>query len=235
VGLWAGLLIVVGIAWALTLSTSTEFVRLLSVQLGGAPAPDRLEYFALTGVMMAAMMLPGAIPMLSAYRGLAAVEAGPREASVRTTLFGTLYVVLWASFAAGSLLILMALGLMGMLAGPWRYVPPALLIGAGLYQFTSLKRYCLTGCQTPVGFLLGHWSGGRSGAVRMGGSHAGFCIGCCWLLMIVWFVAASMSLLWMGIFAGLILAEKGWTRGPWLSAGVGIAAMAAGVLVLALP
>ena len=107
---------------------------------------------------------------------------------------------------------LMALGLLGPFAGLLILVPAATLIAAGVYQVTRPKEVCLTHCQSPMGFVMLHWHSGRTGAVRMGLRHAAYCLGCCWLFMIVLCVAGSMSLLWMGLLSGVIFVEKVATR-----------------------
>jgi predicted metal-binding membrane protein len=130
--------------------------------------------------------------------------------------------------------ILMALGVMGMLSGYWILLPGATLLGAGVYQFTRPKQFCLTRCQSTMGFLLTHWRKGRKGAFRMGAEHSAICIGCCWLLMLVVFVSGAMSLLWMGAFTGIILAEKSALGGPLISRVIGVACMVVGGVVLTL-
>jgi predicted metal-binding membrane protein len=127
----------------------------------------------------------------------------------------------------------MAFGLMGT-TGIAAYVPAVLLVAAGVYQLTAWKQFCLRHCRTPLGFLMGHWRPGRAGALRMGLEHAAYCLGCCWLLMLVLFTAGAMSVLWMGAFALLVLGEKVWSRGEGFSRAMGVAGIVVGLLVLAL-
>ena len=221
---------IVALAWIATIATSNDLANLMMMQLSGAAPVQHLWFLALVGVMMGAMMLPSALPMLSAYRGLATLDSSPREGTVRTTVFSATYLALWSVFTAGALVLLLALGLLGMLSGFGLLVPSLLLVGAGVYQFTSWKSYCLSKCRTPVGFVLGHWRSGRGGAARMGLAHGMYCLGCCWVLMLVVFVTGAMSLLWMVGFSGLVLTEKVWGRGEWFARLIGVASVVGGAL-----
>lgn len=224
--------VVVVAAWILTVATANDLNNLMMLQLSGADPVARISFLALVGVMMGAMMLPAAIPMLNTYRGLATLDSSRREAATRTTLFAGAYLLLWLAFTAAALIALLALGVLGLLSGWGLLVPGLLLVGAGVYQFTSWKSYCLAKCRTPVGFVLGHWRGGRSGASRMGFEHGIYCLGCCWVLMLVVFVTGAMSLLWMAGFSGLVLVEKVWGRGELFSRLIGGAAIVGGAAAL---
>lgn len=218
-------------AWLVTILTATDLVDLLNAEVMGAAPIGHLSYFSLVAVMMAAMMLPSAVPMIASYHGLAKLDSSPAEGGVRSTIFTASYLVIWAGFAAVALIPIMYFGLMGGLSGPAVLVPGAILIAAGIYQFTSWKRYCLEGCQTPAGFLLRSWRSGRWSAIRLGASYAAYCLGCCWLLMLVVFVSGAMSLLWMGIFSGLVLFEKMGGSTSWFVRGMGVGAVSTGALV----
>jgi predicted metal-binding membrane protein len=223
---------IVAAAWAVTLATSAGFNALLMMPLGAAAPAEAAAFVALSGVMMVAMMLPSALPMLEAHRGLVKIEAGSREAFVESAIFGFAYLVSWTAMTAFSLVALTAFGVMGTMGGAAAYAAGAILVGAGVYQFTSWKEYCLRHCRSPIGFITTHYQKGRAGALRMGFSHASYCLGCCWLLMLVWFVAGAMSVLWMGVFAAFILAEKVLPQGKLVSRAMGFAAVAAGALSL---
>jgi predicted metal-binding membrane protein len=82
------------------------------------------------------------------------------------------------------------------------------LIVAGAYQWTPLKQACLRHCRSPLAFLLGRWRQGAWGAVTNGMRHGLFCLGCCWMLMILLFVGGLMNLLWIAALALLVLIEK---------------------------
>ena len=84
----------------------------------------------------------------------------------------------------------------------------ALLIAAGIYQFTPLKEACLKTCQSPLGFLMHHWRPGWRGALMMGLEHGLFCLGCCWVLMGLLFFGGVMSLYWIAGITFFVLLEK---------------------------
>jgi predicted metal-binding membrane protein len=230
-GVLAATALVVLAAWVVTLRTAQDYDQLMAAQLAGVAPVSTVLFLALSAVMMVAMMLPSGLPMFAAYRAIAAKdEAG--QAGLRTFLFGSGYFAVWALFTAGSLVALMALGLMDELSGPVRFVPALLLVGAGVYQLTGWKQFCLRHCRSPIGFLATHWRKGARGALRMGLEHSAYCLGCCWLLMLVLFVAGSMSVLWMGVFAGFILAEKVGGPGERVARWLGVAGILVGLYAL---
>lgn len=222
----------VAAAWLATWAAAPDFERLMMAQARGAAPAETATFLALSGVMMVAMMLPSGAPMFATYRGLAARDAGVGEARLRTGLFGLGYFLVWAGFTALSLAVLAGLGALGGAGGPAAFVPGALLVAAGVYQVTGWKAFCLRHCRSPVAFLMTHWRSGRAAALRMGLEHAAYCLGCCWLLMLVLFTAGAMSLLWMGVFALLILGEKVWSRGERFSQAMGLLGIALGLVAL---
>ena len=232
-GLTVTIAAVLAVAWLITWLTASDYSALLMMQLRGAAPTETLWFLGLSGITMVAMMLPSALPMVATYRGLAATEAGTTEAGVRTALFSAGYFAVWTAFTALSLLALATLGFMGSMEGPLMYMPGVLLVTAGVYQLTRWKQFCLSHCRSPLGFVLGHWRSGRRGAIRMGLDHAAYCVGCCWLLMLVLFVAGAMSLLWMGVFSLLILTEKVWSKGEAFAKAAGIVSLVVGGTSLA--
>ena len=232
----AGLILVlVAAAWLVTWSTSELTLSRLAM-VAPAETSGLLLFFGLMLVMMVAMMLPAALPMILAFRGITRLEAGrptkPAD-NVATSLFVAPYFLVWAGFGVLALAALMALGLMGPLAAPWTFIPAATLIAAGVYQVTRTKEVCLTHCQTPMSFVTLHWRSGRLGSVRMGLRHAAYCLGCCWLFMIALFVAGAMSLVWMGVLSVAIFAEKLTTRPVAVSRGIGVVLLIVGGLLAA--
>ena len=185
-------------------------------------------------VMMAAMMFPSVAPTVALYSRMTR-----RRSPVSPLLFVTGYLVTWA--AAG----LVAFGLLTVLdrlAGDvlaWdragRWVAGGTLVVAAVYELTPLKDVCLGKCRSPLGFLLGSWRDGPSGAVRMGAKHGAWCVGCCWALMASLFALGVMSLAWMAFVAGLIAVEK---TVPWrrvATYGTAALLLTLGVLLLAAP
>ena len=108
----------------------------------------------------------------------------------------------------------------------------AILVGAGVYQLSPLKGRCLTGCQSPLGFLMGNWRDGLRGAFAMGMRHGTFCLGCCWALMGVLFVVGVMNLAWVGLLTVFILLERFGHAGMLAARVGGIVMVAAGVFLV---
>jgi predicted metal-binding membrane protein len=107
-----------------------------------------------------------------------------------------------------------------------------ILIVAGIYQFSALKRACLAHCRTPLGFFSSEWREGVRGALVMGVHHGRYCVGCCWALMAVLFVAGVMNLLWVAAIALLVFAEKLLPIGPAVSRWSGVLLMVWGFVLV---
>jgi predicted metal-binding membrane protein len=120
-----------------------------------------------------------------------------------------------------------------MMAAASPHLAGALLIAAGVYQLTPLKRACLTHCQTPLGFLMTHWRDGAGGAFEMGRRHGIYCVGCCWALMGVLFAVGVMNLAWVGVLTLFILLEKLGDGGARVSRIGGVLLVGLGVLLIA--
>jgi predicted metal-binding membrane protein len=167
--------------------------------------------------MMAAMMLPSAAPIVLLY--------GRRSNALNSTLLMAGYVLVWAAVG------LVAYELSMRIMDPADGAVAAVLIAAGLYQLTPLKSACLKRCRSPLDFLVTHWRGGRTGALRLGAEHGAYCVGCCWALMLVLVVAGAMGLVWVIAIALAVAAEKLLPAGQWLGRAGGIALVAAGIAV----
>ena len=107
----------------------------------------------------------------------------------------------------------------------------AVLVVAGLYQFTPLKGACLRQCQSPVGFVMSHWRDGTTGALRMGFTHGAYCLGCCWALFAVLVATGVMSLAWMLLLTLVVSAEKMNLLGPHAPRIIGTVLLVFGILV----
>jgi predicted metal-binding membrane protein len=174
---------------------------------------DGATYVGSWGVMMAAMMLPSAVPMIALYSTVNPGMAARRGArAVPTAIFAALYVLVWLSAGvlvyAGAVIVSAATEASAELTRAVPYAVAAVLVGAGLYQFSAAKRACLRQCRGPLAFLAERWHPGIGGAVRVGLEHAGYCLGCCGALMIVLVAAGAMGLAWVLLIAALVLAEK---------------------------
>jgi predicted metal-binding membrane protein len=168
-------------------------------------------------VMMAAMMLPSASPLVLLY--------SRRSDTLASTLLMAGYLLTWAFVGLAAYAVAMRL------PDPGDGAVAAVLIAAGVYQFTPLKSACLRRCRSPVDFLITHWRAGRLGALRIGLEHGAYCVGCCWALMAVLVVAGAMGLVWVVAIAAAVAAEKLLPGGPWLGRVGGIALLVAGIVV----
>ena len=188
-------------------------------------------------VMMAAMMIPSAAPMMLAFAriGRARTETPGLMTSGAAFLLG--YLVLWVTFGlfatTGQGLLHAAALLSPSMASASPIFSGTVLIAAGIYQFTPLKGACLAKCRTPLAFLLTEWRDGIRGAFVMGLRHGLYCVGCCWLMMALLFVAGVMNLVWIALLALVVLAEKALPYGQWVGRVLGIAAAAWGAWLLA--
>lgn len=186
-------------------------------------------FMAMWVAMMVAMMFPTAAPMILAFATVQTRKRGSGGSGVPTWLFVAGYLLVWT--ALGLLAYALAIGA-GHAAGRSAWfaangarIGGVLLIAAGLYQITPLKRACLTTCRTPWQFILTSWRDGRAGAFRMGVVHGAYCTGCCWLLFLILFPLGIMNVAAMAVITALIYAEKSMTIG------VPASRLAAGVLV----
>ena len=109
----------------------------------------------------------------------------------------------------------------------------ALLIAAGLYQWSSLKQACLRRCRSPLEFVMTQWREGVRGAFVMGLRHGAYCLGCCWLLMLLLFVGGVMNLSWIAGLALFVLIEKTAPAGHWIGRAAGAGLIAWGGVTLA--
>jgi predicted metal-binding membrane protein len=197
-----------------------------------------VAYLVVWGVMMAAMMVPSALPMVSLYGAMYRHRTHSGRRGVPTALFGLVYLVVWIAVGLPVYLVGAALSAVigeGTLSAWLPYGVALVLLAAGLYQFSPLKTACLRICQSPLGFLMGHWRAGYGGSLRMGLAHAAYCLGCCWGLMLVLVVAGAMSLQWVLLIAVAVFAEKILPRGWWTARGIGILLAGLGLLVLVRP
>lgn len=199
--------------------------------------PEIIALTVMWGIMMAAMMLPSAAPMLLLFSRVNGEKARRGDAAVISTgIFLSGYLLVWSAFsllAAGAQWALhnsMLLSVEMSLTSPLLQAP--VVIAAGLYQFTPLKNRCLIWCRSPLEFLFTHWREGRDGALRMGLRHGLYCLGCCWALMALLFVGGVMSLFWIALLTGLVLLEKVWVRGILLGKFSGAALVSWGLFLL---
>ena len=197
---------------------------------------DLLLLFLMWAIMMVAMMTPSAAPLALTFARLRHRRGrGGSRVSVGFLLAG--YLCAWTGFSALAALAQWGLReaalLSPMMVSSSTLFGGGLLMVAGIFQLTPLKRACLVHCRSPLGFLMSEWRPGRRGAFIMGWKHGVYCVGCCWLLMALLFVGGVMNLLWVAALAAFVLLERVAPGGQLIGRVTGILLLAWGVLLLA--
>ena len=190
---------------------------------------DWLNLFVMWTVMMVAMMLPSAAPVILLVLGVYRRRNEP-AARLSALAFVAGYLIIWTAFSLAASASQTALHRSALLAADMRsysaVASGVVLLMAGVYQWLPFKHACLTQCRSPLGFLSLYWRDGPVGGLGLGVRHGLFCVGCCWLLMALLFVVGVMNLAWVAALAGFVLIEKLARRGVLVGrvAGVGVAA-----------
>jgi len=178
--------------------------------------------------MMAAMMFPSVWPVVLIY---AAVVHMRGRGSVPLFLAG--YLLVWEGLGVLAYAGYIGAGF-GLASAPvarLALLTGAVVVAAGLYQLTPLKRACLAHCRRPMEYLAAHWRPGPAGALRMGLSHGAYCLGCCWGLMLALFALGAMDLRWMVTVSAAIAVEKLGPRHRLVPAAVGIGLVILGIVI----
>lgn len=227
------LLLVAGAAWASVVRSALRGDDMMMTMPMPATAADGLAFVVSWAVMMTAMMLPSALPMISLYGAIQRGSAGPAKRGMPVAVFTLIYLLLWA---ASGVPVYFANTLLMTLAGSaFAYGIAGILLAAGAFQLSPLKQVCLRACRSPLGFLLGHWRAGRRGSLALGWAHAVYCLGCCWALMLVLVAAGAMGLRWVLLITAVVAAEKLLPGGEWLARAAGAALLLLGVTVALRP
>jgi predicted metal-binding membrane protein len=188
-------------------------------------------------VMMVAMMMPAAAPMIVMFATIRRRRTAEGRPAVPTVIFVLGYLVVWTIYSGVAALAQAGLHAAALLPPAMAATSPllsgGLLVAAGVFQWTPLKRACLAACRSPLSFLMTSWREGRAGAFMMGLRHGLYCVGCCWALMALLFVAGVMNLLWVAAIAVAVLVEKVVPRGDVVGRLAGVVLTAAGVLLVA--
>jgi predicted metal-binding membrane protein len=201
-GLVAVLFVLSGVAWWSTVD------RMRGMDDGPGTELGTLGWFlGVWLVMMAAMMFPSVAPTVALHSRMTR-----ERSSAAPFVFTSGYLLIWGVVG------IVAFGVWdvgGRLLGDmlvWdragRWLAGGILLGAAVYEVTPLKNVCLSKCRSPLGFLLGSWHSGLSGAVTMEARHGAWCVGCCWALRASLFALGVMSIAWMALVASLIAVEK---------------------------
>jgi predicted metal-binding membrane protein len=204
------------------------------------PAPYRPAELALLFGMWVAMvwatMLPATTPSVVLFARVNRLYHAVRRPYLATALFMLGYLLAWAMFSVPATLAQWALHDAGALDGAMAVtnstVAGLALVAAGVYQWTPAKQESLQHCRTPLAFVLTGWRRGPWGAFRMGVTHGRYCVGSCWLLMVLLFAAGVTNLAAAAGLALLAAAEKLLPGGAWTSTLAGLALVAWGTLML---
>lgn len=242
----AGLAALTLAAWAYLVHNAAKMTAAGAMEMEMAPgmampqmrswgAVELLLLFVMWAVMMVAMMVPSATPLVLMFARADRRKGGGRAVgSAAILLFG--YLLAWTGFSALAALAQSGLHAAALLSPMMSSTSPVLggllLVAAGVFQFTPLKRSCLTHCRSPLGFLASEWRGGRWGTLVMGLKHGAYCVGCCWVLMGLLLVAGVMNLLWVAAIAAFVLVEKAAPGGQMLARVAGAALIVAGIAML---
>jgi predicted metal-binding membrane protein len=193
---------------------------------------------AMWAVMMVAMMIPSATPAILLYDRIRRRHGGSDDAALAPTgAFAAGYLLAWLFFACAAAVLQWGLEREGFVsrvsmgfASQW--LAGGILIAAGLYQFSPLKNACLSHCRAPAHFFTRHWRPHPGGALRLGTLHGAFCVGCCWMLMLLLFVGGVMDLAWIAFIACLVSVERTVPKIGWLGKAGGMLLLAWGLVTL---
>jgi predicted metal-binding membrane protein len=238
----AGLAAVIFVASIYTIHMTGQFNRPMDVALMPSTHSTMtggysfLILFSMWTVMQVAMMSPTAVPMILMHGKVERHRQPQKLPFFRISLFFMGYIILWAIFSLAFAALQMGLQSAALLSpemassSPW--LSGGILIAAGLFQFTHLKQACLKQCRSPVNYLMTEWRDGRVGALLMGLKHGAHCVGCCWVLMALLFVAGVMNLFWMAAITAFVLIEKLAARGENFGRIIGIGLIIWGILII---
>jgi predicted metal-binding membrane protein len=240
---------IAGVAWFYLIFETERFAatgicHCAAMAIGGpnlAPwAPQTLlPLFLMWIEMMVAMMLPAVAPLVLLFSKLARSRAERGQPYVPTALFISGYFAVWSVFSMGAAIaqwVLHGVALLSpQMTAKSTILCGLLFVGAGLFQFSPLKNFCLNHCRSPLTFLLTEWRNGPTGAFLMGWRHGLFCTACCWLLMLLLFAVGIMNLLWIALLAIFALSERVAPKRWCLAPVSGLALVAFGTWMLYSP
>jgi predicted metal-binding membrane protein len=238
----SGLVGISAMAWAYVIylaggTGSTDMAMEMAMpRMHGWSFLDLVLLFVMWTVMMVAMMVPSAAPMILTFATISRRRREQHQPYVPTSIFLGGYLLVWMGFSVLATLAQWGLHTAALLSPMMMRTSPilggALLIVAGIFQWTPLKTACLTHCRSPLGFLMTEWREGTRGALIMGLKHGSYCAGCCWLLMALLFVAGVMNLLWVASIMVFVLIEKLVPRGDRVGRAAGGLFILAGLILL---
>lgn len=218
----SGLAVITLLSWAYMVYLARDMQQ-MGMEMSRMPAWDVVDLvlmFVMWTIMMVAMMTPSAAPIALTFAALNRRRRAQQSPYVPTSVFLLGYLIVWTAFSALAAAAQWGLQAAALLSPTMVSTSPllggALLVAAGIFQWTPFKDACLRHCRSPMGFLLSQWREGSWGALRMGLKHGNYCLGCCWLLMVLPFVGGVMNLLWMAAITAFVLIEKVAPSGNWV-------------------
>ena len=229
---WTSLLALAGLAWWSTVGAAEGMWN-----MPGTMGMSLPSFVGMWVVMMSAMMLPSVAPVATVYLRAVKRTSSLPGAWLRGTLLLWGYFTAWAAYGAaafGAAYLVGRIVAEAQSAAIW--LGAGVLFGAGAYQLTDLKNSCLNHCRSPTAFVVKCRSfSGPTRDFKAGIYHGGFCVGCCWSLMIVLVAVGVMNLVWMAAIAFVIFLEKVTPYGRKTAVGVGVGLMSFAIVMLWLP
>ncbi len=230
------LFVLAAASWALLIWQS---VMMNNQAMGLTMGIGTVLFLSIWVVMMVAMMFPTAAPMILMFARVQRDKRQNGRAFVPTWVFVSAYLLIWTLFGVLAYVGAAWAERLGQQV-PWLMVNAAriggsLFVLAGLYQLSPLKHYCLAKCRTPLDFIFSSWRDGYWGSFRMGLEHGVYCLGCCWLLFVIFFPLGMMNVAAMAVVTLLIFAEKSLSVGQRIAQLAALALIAYGVLVVVVP
>src|SRR6266511_3690030 len=209
------LLLIAAVAWVNVVRSSLGAPDMMMTMFMPMTVSDGLAFVMSWGIMMTAMMLPSALPMINLYGATQRGMAAPGPRGVPVLVFAFVYLAVWAAF--GAPVYVAHTFLMALPPAVFAYGIAVVLFAAGMFQLSPLKQ------------------AGLRGSLVLGWSHAVYCLGCCWALMVVLVAAGAMGLAWVLLIAAVVAAEKLLPRGEWIARAIGGALLLLGVAVALRP
>ena len=238
----AALMILSALAWWYTIYLAKTMNCCMFTIKGAWPFWSGQQFwmmFVMWVVMMVAMMVPTIAPMVLVFAMVNRKRYEQAKPYVSTGFFLLGYLIMWTGFSLLMTFLQEWLQVRALISAHMvlnnQTIQGSILILAGVFQWTPLKNKCLTHCRSPFDFIMTDWREGAGGAVMMGLRHGAFCLGCCWLLMLLLFVGGVMNIAWIVLLSVFVLGEKIFPYGRVLSRIAGLALIAWGAMIIFMP
>lgn len=224
------------LAWLYLLDMSADMSTMAMPVIRQWGSVDLVFLFFMWAIMMIGMMVPSAAPMILAFLSLNQRRRSDARPVVPTYVFVLGYITVWSVYSLAATGAQWGLHEAAFISPSMvsnnHYLSASLLIIAGIYQWSSLKRACLASCRSPLSFLMSEWREGVRGAYVMGLRHGSYCVGCCWILMALLFIVGVMNLYWVAAITAFVIAEKLMPRGALFGRITGVGLAATGLVML---